>query len=167
MVKKRGNLDRRLSSSSPHVKLRIHERNKWFEPNARMCGWDCKPALCHLRTVRILFAVNQNLSVFCAHTKRTGCAGCPFYAPVVLCSPQVREKWINCAPLTHHPTWPAQRVSGALRRSRRVMRKRRTVNSFFANLRRAKDDRCIERTTGTSSSLCVYAKNRQILVHGE
>ncbi len=35
------------------------------------------------------------------------------------------------------------------------------------NLRRAKDTRCMERTPGTSSSLCVCAKNRQILVCGE
>ncbi len=70
------------------------------EPNARMCGWDCKPALHCLRMVSIPFAANQNLSVFCANTKRTGCAGCPFHAPGVLCSPQVRRKLINRALLT-------------------------------------------------------------------
>ncbi len=39
--------------------------------------------------------------VFFANTKRTGCAGCPSHAPSVLCSPQVRRKLMNCAPLTH------------------------------------------------------------------
>ncbi len=42
--------------------------------------------------------------------------------------------------------------------------KQRTVNSFSVNLRRAKDTQSMERTPGTSSSLCVHAKNRQILV---
>ncbi len=58
--------------SEINVKPGIHERTEWFanrfetvcEPNARMCEWDCKPALRHLRTVRIPFAMNQNLSVF-------------------------------------------------------------------------------------------------------
>ncbi len=63
-------------------------------PN-QMCEWDCKPALCRLRMVCITFAENRNLSVFCTNTKRTGCAGCPFRAPGVLCSPQVRGKLIN------------------------------------------------------------------------
>ncbi len=83
------------------------------EPNACMCGWDCEPMLCHLRTVCILFVTNRNLSVFCANIKRTGCAGCPFHAPNVLCSPQVRGKLITCVPLTYR-TRTAQRVSGAL-----------------------------------------------------
>ncbi len=63
-------------------KPRIHKRAEWFvhhlqtvcEPNACMCGRDCEPVLRHPRTVRILFAANQNLSLFCANTKRTGCA---------------------------------------------------------------------------------------------
>ncbi len=71
------------------------------EPNVRMCGWDCGPVLRHLRTVHIPFAANWNLLVFCANTKRTGCAGCPFHAPGVLCSPQDCGKLINCAPLMH------------------------------------------------------------------
>ncbi len=50
------------------------------KPNARMCGRDCEPAWCHLRMARIPFATNQNLSVFCANTKRTECAGCPLLA---------------------------------------------------------------------------------------
>ncbi len=64
------------------VKPSIHKRAEWFanhsrmvyKPNACMCGWDCEPVLRHLWTVRIPFAVNQNLLVFCANTKRTGCA---------------------------------------------------------------------------------------------
>ncbi len=65
-----------------------------------MCGRDCKPALHHPRMARIPFPANRNLSVFCANTKKTGCAGCPFHAPDVLCSPKVRKKLINRAPLT-------------------------------------------------------------------
>ncbi len=42
-----------------------------------------------------------------------------------------------------------------------------TVNSFSTNLRRAKDTLCMERTPGISSSLCVCAKYRHILVRGE
>ncbi len=57
-----------------------------------------KPALRHLWMVRIPFGVNQNLSSFCMNTKRTGCARYPFYAPGVLCSPQVSRKLINRAP---------------------------------------------------------------------
>ncbi len=83
------------------------------KPNAYICGQDCVPALHHPRMVCISFAANQNLSVFCANTKRTGCAECPFHAPGVLCSPQVRGKLINHALLTRH-TRMAQHVSGAL-----------------------------------------------------
>ncbi len=35
-----------------------------WKPNARMCGWGCKHVLHHLQKVCILFAANQNLSVF-------------------------------------------------------------------------------------------------------
>ncbi len=45
------------------------------KPNTRMCGWDCEPALRHLWMVRILFAANQNLSVFWANTKGSGSLG--------------------------------------------------------------------------------------------
>ncbi len=83
------------------------------EPNARMCGRDCELALRPMRMVRVPFATNQNLSVFCANTKKTGFAGCPFHAPGVLCSPQVRGKLTNGAPNTCG-TWTAQRVSGTL-----------------------------------------------------
>ncbi len=83
------------------------------EPNTRMCGWDCEPALHHPWMVRISFAANRNLSVFCANTKRTGCAGCPFLALGVLCSPQVHGKSINRAPLMRRMQM-VQRVSGAL-----------------------------------------------------
>ncbi len=79
-------------------------------------GWDCEPALhCspHLRMVRIPFAANWNVSVFCGNTKRTGCAGCPLHAPDGFCSPQVCGKLINHSSLTHY-TRMAQRVSGAL-----------------------------------------------------
>ncbi len=103
------------SASWFDIKPRIHERAEWFanrEPNAHMCGRDCEPVLPYLQTVRILFAVNRNLSVFCANTKRTGCAGCPFHAPGVLCSPQVCGKLINCVPLMYRMQ-TAQRVSGA------------------------------------------------------
>ncbi len=41
------------------------------------------------------------------------------------------------------------------------------VNKFSANLRRAKDTRCMKRTPGAYSSLCVWEKNQQILVRGE
>ncbi len=71
------------------------------EPNARICGWDCDPVLRHLQTVCIPFAAKRNLSVFCANTKRTGCAGCPFHAPGVLCPPQVCGKLTNHAPRTN------------------------------------------------------------------
>ncbi len=66
-----------------------------------MCGRACKPVLRYPRTVRIPFATNQNLSFFCANTKGTGCAKCPFQTPGVLCSPQVCRKLINRAPNTH------------------------------------------------------------------
>ncbi len=90
------------------VKPRIYEHAEWFakhsrlvrEWNARMCGRDCKPVLSHPRMVRILFATNRNLSVFCMNIKKTVCVSCLFYAPGVLCSPQVRGKVINRAPLT-------------------------------------------------------------------
>ncbi len=68
------------------------------EPNAPMCRWDRKPVLRCPQTVCIPFTENKNLSVLWANTKRTGYAGCPFHAPVVLCSPQVHGKLINCAP---------------------------------------------------------------------
>ncbi len=72
-----------------------------------------RTALCHLRTVRIPFATNRNLSVFWKNTKRTGCVGCLFHAPGVLCSPQVRGKLINCAPLTSRMRM-VQRISNVL-----------------------------------------------------
>ncbi len=103
------------------------------KPNARMCGWDCEPVLRRLQMVRIPFATNRNLSVVCANTKGTGCAGCPFHAPGVLsmrrvsfpcagcpfhapgilCLPQVCVKLINHAPNTHHMR-TAQHVCSAL-----------------------------------------------------
>ncbi len=103
------------------IKPRIHERAKWFanhwrmvhKRNACMCGWNFEPALYHLRTVCIPFFANQNLSVFCANTKRTGCVGCPFYAPGVLCSPQVCRKLINHMPNTRRMRM-TQLVSGTL-----------------------------------------------------
>ncbi len=51
--------------------------------------------------------------------------------------------------------------------TRCAVRVRHVVNNFSANLRRAKNTRCMERTPGASSSLCVRAKNRQILVLGK
>ncbi len=80
---------------SSAVKPRIHKHAEWFanhsrmvcEPNAHMCRWDCEPVLCCRWTVCIPFAANQNFLVFCTNIKRTGCAGCPFHAPGVLCSP--------------------------------------------------------------------------------
>ncbi len=63
--------------------------------------------------VSIPFAANQNLSVFCMNTKRSGCAGCLFHAPDVLCSPQIRRKLINYVPLTRRMRM-AQCVSGTL-----------------------------------------------------
>ncbi len=93
-----------------NLKPRIHERAKWFANQMRV-GVDMIGNL-HLRTVRIQFAANRNSS-FCANTKRTVCAGCPFHAPGVLCSPQVRGKLINCVPNTRC-TRMAQHVTGAL-----------------------------------------------------
>ncbi len=86
----------------------IHKPAEWFsnhlrtacKPNACMRWQDYKPALRHLRTVRIPFAENWNLSVFCTNTTRNGCAECPFHAPGILCSPQVRGKLLNHVPLT-------------------------------------------------------------------
>ncbi len=37
-----------------------------FKPNVHICVRDCEPVLGHLQTVCILFAVNRNLSGFCA-----------------------------------------------------------------------------------------------------
>ncbi len=68
-------LDRKIPEAS-YTRARRMVR----EQNARMCGWDCEPALCHPRTVRIPFAANWNLSVFCANTKRIGCTECPLLA---------------------------------------------------------------------------------------
>ncbi len=53
------------------------------ESRARMCGWDCKPALHHLRT---------EICQFLTRTQRD------LDAPGVLCSPQVRRKLINRVP---------------------------------------------------------------------
>ncbi len=100
------------------LKLRIHECAEWFvncsrtirKPNARMCGWNCESAQPHLWIVRILSTTNWNLLDFCVNTKRTGCAGCPFHAPGILYSPQVRRKLINRASLTSHKR-TAQHVS--------------------------------------------------------
>ncbi len=78
-----------------------------------MCGQDCELAPYYLQTVRVPFAANRNLSVFCENTKRTGCARCPFHAPGVLCSLEVRKKLINRMPLTRR-TRTVQRVSGTL-----------------------------------------------------
>ncbi len=66
--------------------------------------------------VRKLFAYHSprtEICGFCSNTKRTGCAGCPFLPPGVLCSPQVRRKLINGVPNTHRMR-TAQRVSSAL-----------------------------------------------------
>ncbi len=103
------------------VKPHIHEHAEWFanrswtvcEPNTRMCGRDYESALRHLWIGHIPFTKNQNLSVFWTNTKRTGCAGCLFHAPGVLCSPQVGGKLINRAPLMHHKRM-AQHVSDTL-----------------------------------------------------
>ncbi len=77
-----------ITMTNIFLKACICECSEWFancsqtvcKPNARMCGWDCKPVLPHLRTVRIPFAVNQNLLGFCVNTKRIGCTGCPLLA---------------------------------------------------------------------------------------
>ncbi len=73
-----------------------YTRARWMvrEPNASMCGRDCETALCCLWMVRILFAKNQNLSVFCANTENW----MRLHALGVLCSPQVHRKLINSAP---------------------------------------------------------------------
>ncbi len=41
-------------------------------------------------TVCKQFAANQYFSVFCMNTKKTACTECPFHAPDVICSHQVR-----------------------------------------------------------------------------
>ncbi len=83
----------------------------------------CQMRVCAVGTVNLCCAVCEWFAyrsprtkicrVFCANTKRTGCAGCPVHAPGVLCSPQAHGKLINCVPLTRH-TQTAQRVSGTL-----------------------------------------------------
>ncbi len=94
-----GNIDmtRRSETKASYTQARQMVR----KPNAHMCGWDCKPVPSHLRMVRIPFTVIWNLSVFCANTMRTGCAGRPFHALGALCSPQVRGKLINHPPHTN------------------------------------------------------------------
>ncbi len=134
-----------LSLPFQYIKPSTQIRTKQFmncsqtvrESNARMCEWDCKPVLHHPRMVRIPFAANQNLSVFCANTKRTGCAGCPFHAPGVLCSPQVRGKLITRAPLTCRMR-TAQCRSGMLVYTKRYMAQFVTVVvtlHFYTNVK--------------------------------
>ncbi len=72
-----------------------------------------EPVLCHPQMVRIPFAANWNLLGFCTNIKKTGCAGCSFHAPGVLCSPQVCGKLIKRSPLMHR-MWTVQCVSGML-----------------------------------------------------
>ncbi len=87
-----------LWSKQEQNKPRIHEHAKWFanrsqtvrEPNARMCGRDCEPALRHPWMIRIPFNANQNLVGFAGTEREWG-------APGVLCSPQVCGKLINPA----------------------------------------------------------------------
>ncbi len=84
------------------------------DENANLrCAIHKRFAYCSLQTIPIPFSTNRNLSVFCVNTKRTGCVGCPFHAPRVLCSPQVRRKLINRTPDTHRMQ-TAQCASGAL-----------------------------------------------------
>ncbi len=66
----------------------------------------CEQFTYHLPRTKICY-------FFGANTKKTGCARCPFHAPGVLCSPQVRGKLINRAPNAHH-TRMTQHVSGTL-----------------------------------------------------
>ncbi len=95
-----------------------------------MCVRNCEPALRCPQMVRIPFTANQNQSVFCANTKRTGCAWCPFHALGVLCSPQVRVKLIWHAPLTRC-TRTAHRVSDAL-----VYTKFKVLSLFMNSMQR-------------------------------
>ncbi len=82
--------DSMLSTKASYT--RAHE---WFANQMRVCvDGTCGPVLRRPRLVRIPFAANQNLSVFCSNTKRTGCAGYSFHAPGVLCTPQVCGKLI-------------------------------------------------------------------------
>ncbi len=92
------------------------------EPNARMCVRNCEPAPRYPQMIRIPFATNQNLSIFCANTKKTGCTRCPFHAPGFRCSPQVHGKLIDCVPNTHRMR-TVQRVSCALIARLRFMEK--------------------------------------------
>ncbi len=95
------------------LKPRIHEHAEWFANQMRVYVDGTTNLLLHLQMVRIPFAANRNLPVFCANARRTGCAVCPFHAPGVLCSPQVCGKLINRTLLTRH-TRTKQCVSGAL-----------------------------------------------------
>ncbi len=109
------------------------------EPNARMCGRGCEPALRHPQTVCILFAEKQNLLVFCANTKRTGCAGCLFHAPGVLCLPQVCEKLINCAPHANRAAreWHARIYKALVSKTNFIgKRKNRIQVKIFAEIER-------------------------------
>ncbi len=87
----------KLLAWSDLITCNLKPRRMVLEPNVHMYGQDCEPVLRHPWMIRIPFATNRNLSVFCANTKRTGCAACPFHTPGVLCSPQVCGKLINCA----------------------------------------------------------------------
>ncbi len=143
----------RLLCKLCNIKPRIHKHAEQFanrsqmvrKPNVCMCGRDCEPTLRHPRTVRVLFAENQNSSVFRLNTKRTRCTVYPFHASGVLRSPQVRGKLINRAPLTHC-IGVVQRVSGAL------------VLVFCANTRRTGCTGCPFHAPGVLCSAQVHGK---------
>ncbi len=99
------------------------------EPNARMCGQDCKPALRHLWMVRILFAANRNLLVFLHEHKENWMC---LHAPGVPCSPQVRRKLINRAPLMRLMRM-AQRVSSELVYAKLNILRRINIWTFWSS----------------------------------
>ncbi len=89
------------------LKPRIHEHAERFanhlrtvhKPNARMCGWNCKPALCHPQTV-LHTVCREPKFVDCFRKHKENwilwvsfpCTGCP------LPPPQVGGKLINHTP---------------------------------------------------------------------
>ncbi len=100
-----------------YLKPRIHERIKWLANHSQT---KCAYVWTGLRTCAALSANGSHTVCrvpkfvgFCGNTKRTGCVGCPFRAPGVLCSPQVHGKLINRTPNMRR-TRTLQYVSGAL-----------------------------------------------------
>ncbi len=102
------------------VKARIRKRVEWFVNQMRVCVDGTQTCTApyangshtvHCETKFVVFLRKHKENWM--HWVSFPCAGCPFHAPVVLCSPQVRKKLITRAPLTRH-MGTVQRISGAL-----------------------------------------------------